>query len=397
MNGFINETLKTDNFSFNYPFLNKHMIENGDFLESRVGDTKEILDFSTKLTNPYLRCVGNNERDINIFFLLAEALWIFKGEKDVEFLKIFNTKMKNYSDDGINFHAPYGFRLRHFGVSSFDKAPEGVSEENQHSVNQHLEGVDQIDIALNMLSKDPASRRVVTQIWNSELDLGKKSLDLPCNDLLMLKIRDGKLISTIANRSNDLHWGLTTNVFQFSFITDIMSEILEIELGTQTHNSQSLHIYTKNPIVFKMYENLEFNNKKFEDLYDNALPFRMKFDFKSEDVSLRLREVDKHIDLILGSCRRMEKLSEENELKLQSFSETFYLIYKLLFIYIDYKFNTDRRNKSKGDKLKEVLKLSEGYPNLDILSLAQNFFFSKLEDDVSLLPLKEKMISKSKL
>ncbi len=380
----LNDSLSTDNFSFHYPFLNKHIIENADFVPSRYGDTREVLDFKMSTTNPYKRCVGNNGRDINIFFLLAEAMWIFRGEKDVKFLEIFNSKMKTFSDDGKVFHAPYGFRLRHFGMSSGDSIENTITEENQHAIEQDQLERDQVRKAILMLKKNPADRRVVMQIWNAELDLGTDSKDIPCNDLVMLKVRDEKLITTIANRSNDLHWGLTTNLFQFSFISEVIGKILGYKMGKQTHNSQSLHVYLDNPSTFDMYDNIQITAGKFTDLYDKAVPFEMDFNFNSTDPELRLREIDEIFGMVIEACRKGERLGEENIAKLQSFSNLFYLVYELLFIYIDYKFNSERGEFDKLESLSKVVNLSQAYPKLDILALAQNFFYSKLKSPETL-------------
>jgi thymidylate synthase len=111
---------------------------------------------------------------------------------------------------------------------------------------------DQLVEAIDLLKANSEDRRVVISIWNPNLDLGTKSKDLPCNDLLMFKIRGGRLFQTIQNRSNDLHWGLPTNVFQFSFIGELMSKIIGVELGHQVHNSDSLHCYLDNPLTPKM-------------------------------------------------------------------------------------------------------------------------------------------------
>jgi len=392
----VNESLKTERFSYDYPFVNKYIIENGDFIPSRYGDTREILDFKLKITNPYFRCVGNNERDINIFFLLAEALWIFKGEKDVEFLEIFNTKMKTFSDDGKVFHAPYGFRMRKHGVSSYDEINSTSPENNGHASQQIIDGFDQVEKALQMLDENPETRRVALQIWNAELDLGTDSVDIPCNDFVMLKIRDGKMITTIANRSNDLHWGLPTNVFQFSFVTEVMARILGVELGTQTHNSQSLHVYTSNPTTFNMYDNIQITNGKFEDLYDNAIPFKMDFNFDSIDVNLRLRQIDKMFSLVIDACRNKTELTEKQEESVKAFSNFLYLTYELLFLYIDYKFISDRSEKAKFEKLLQIIDIAELYPPLDILALAQNFFYSKLDNEVGEV-IAEKLIQSAKL
>lgn len=376
----INNALTTENFSKDYPILNKFLYENADFEESRNGGTKEVLDFKTTLTNPYKRLVGNNERDINVFFLLAEAMWIVRGRKDVEFLEIFNTRMKDYSDDGVSFHAPYGFRLRHYGVSSFDtvKATEG---NQRHGVGQLNTGHDQLIDALKELKANPQTRQVVMAIWNPDLDLAKKTKDIPCNDLIMLKIRKGELVTTIANRSNDLHWGLPTNIFQFSFLGEVIASILDISLGSQTHNSQSLHFYLDNPIADKMYENLQLSNGEYVDLYDISKPMFMDIAFAEKTVEKRLREVDYHIDSIINAILKNIPLGDEAELELKAFSNYFWFAYKLLWIYAEYK--NDARTKDDALRLEYYNRIKVEYSwfkGTDIYTLALNFFASRIKN-----------------
>lgn len=389
-----NNSIMTDNFAEVYPVINKYVTENGDFLNSRYGPTREIIDFKTTLSNPLVRCVGGNKRDINIFFLIAEAIWIWRGQKDVEFLTLFNKKMSEFSDDGEVFHAPYGFRLRHHGVSSYDKIPMNfVNEKNQHAIEQQLKGLDQIEENLILLSENPNTRRAVMQIWNSNLDLNVDSKDLPCNDLVMLKIRDGKLRTTIANRSNDLHWGLTTNIFQFSFVSELMARILGIEVGTQTHNSQSLHVYMDNPISTKQYDLFQLGDKKFDHLYRFAIPFRMDINFKTEEVTKRLVEIDHHLDIIMNSIKKGRLLNDADKESLYDFCPVFLLFYELLVIYRLYKEDWKTGDNGKRIALKELIKLNKKYPSYDIICLAQNFFNAKMKDRVTSTPLINKLIS----
>lgn len=374
-----NNSISVDTFSKIYPAINKYMMEKADSVKSRNGITKEVLNFKTELTNPYRRCVGGCKRDVNIFFLLAEALWIFSGRKDVAFLKQFNAQMAEYSDDGINFHAPYGFRLRHYGVSSFDKPTQ--------EANHHLQGLDQILQALKMLSSNAEDRRVVLSIWNPDLDLNIKSKDLPCNDLLMFKIRNQQLHTTISNRSNDLHWGLPTNIFQFSFISEIISNILDVKLGTQVHNSQSLHIYTDNKIAWKMYEELQYANNQV-DLYDHAFALQMDMKFTKDSVEERLIEVDYFVS---GIIQRLEqKVTDlDFEAGLKEFSLMFYYTYRLLKLYLIYKEIPNKNDEVRMEQINKVKNIVfKGDKTMyDIKLLACNFFASRMNDYSSLLPL----------
>lgn len=370
---------KTETFSQVYPEINEYIMNNQEWSESRDGKVKEILDFKTQILNPYRRLVGGMERNENPFFLLAEAMWIFTGRKDVRFLTLFNSNMKNFSDDGKVFHAPYGFRLRHWGVRSEDK----FCEENLHAA----QGYDQIADAIKIFDNNPNTRQVVLSIWNPDLDLGTKTRDIPCNDILMLKIRNGKLISTIQNRSNDLHWGLPTNVFQFSFITEMIAACLGIELGTQTHNSQSLHIYEWNNIATTM-----LNSSEKTDLYEVAEERKIDFKFTHDVAANRLREIDYHLNIIIDNLERVANGMDENpeEVKdISEFSRYLEMVYVLLKIYLKYKqsIKEDKASKETNASLAidtiEIVS-SEKWLKWDVNVLARNWFARKVSDNTGL-------------
>lgn len=376
---------KVENFGMIYPVINDYILENKKNEESRAGEVKEMLDVKTMITNPLKRCVGGYGRDINIFFLLAEAMWIVVGRKDVEFLEIFNSRMKDFSDDGITFHAPYGFRLRHWGIRTEDKYESGVVA---------AQGYDQVADAVRLLSENRNTRQVVLSIWNPSFDLGFKTKDIPCNDIVMLKIRNDKMITTIQNRSNDLHWGLPTNIFQFSFLTEVMASCLGIELGTQTHNSQSLHIYDWNGIAKKMQE-IYRNSGLGYSLYE-ATPAearKMDFDFSHDVAVNRLREIDFHLNNIIDNILRIKNGEKEveDEIKLlQGFSTYFYNVYNLLKIYLKYKHenklskSVDERDSLRRIAISEIESVeSNGFKNWDMAILAKNFFYSRLNNPMN--------------
>lgn len=378
--------VKTNTFSEVYPVLNEYLLDKREWELCRDGKVKEILDFKTIVTNPYRRLVGGYGRNINPFFLLAEAMWIFCGRKDVRFLSLFNKNMEQFSDDGKVFHAPYGFRLRHWGVRSEDK----FCEENLHAA----QGYDQVADAIKLFENNPNTRQVVLSIWNPDLDLGTKTKDIPCNDIIMLKIRDGKLITTIQNRSNDLHWGLPTNLFQFSFLTELIAACLNVELGTQTHNSQSLHVYDWNNIANIMQENF---NKKSElcenkgdciDLYDVAKERRIDFNFSHQVAGNRLRELDYYLNVLIDNIERVSRGADESKDEISSlanFSQYLYRVYIYLRIYLKYKAEITVSKDSKvyeAEKAIDAIQLVDGddWYDWDVSILARNWFAVKIKN-----------------
>ena len=385
--------VKAETFSTIYPFVNHYVLTERDYQESRAGDIKELLDIKTHITNPYRRCVGGYERNINIFFLLAEAMWIALGKKDVKFLTLFNKKMAEYSDDGKTFHAPYGYRLRHWGVRTEDKFVEdslGASK-----------GYDQVIDAIRILTENPNSRQVVMEIWNPNFDLGYKTKDIPCNDIVMLKIREGKLITTIGNRSNDLHLGLPTNIFQFSFLTELIAGALGVELGTQTHNSQSLHVYSWNKsaeVMDKIFEARKRGVLVVGDMYEDcgAKERRIDFNFSHEVPVNRFREIECNLNIIIENLTRIadggEEIQEEIG-QLASFSNYLHTSYQLLKIYLEYKqknvvAKTDiEKDAARLTAISEIEVLEQDFNLIetdddvfswDIAMLAKNFFFTRL-------------------
>lgn len=363
-----------------YPYINHVMLQNLPLRPSRGGNVRELLDVKTIVNNPYRRCVGGYGRNINIFFLLAEAVWIATGRKDVEFLTIFNSKMSDFSDNGETFHAPYGWRLRHWGIATESKSMDP--------------GFDQVNEAVRLLSADPETRQVVMSIWNPKFDLGVVSKDLPCNDMVMLKIRDGKLITTVQNRSNDLHWGLPTNVFQFSFLTEVMALCLGIELGVQTHNSQSLHIYEWNKTAEQM-SNLFMSAKPRFSIYsdqEGGMSYMIDFNFESEMPVNRLREITAFMEELIARLleRNTNGGDPEDEAGFEQYvmekSTYFWSVYQLLKLYIYYKRNRHACLDAYRDQLLSecsglvglIQTSCEADKNWDYMMLARNFFDARL-------------------
>lgn len=387
---------RVETFSSVYPMINHYILTQKKSESSRDGNVKEILDFTTKILNPYRRCVGGYGRNINVFFLLAEAIWIALGRKDVSFLTLFNKNMSNFSDDGMVFHAPYGYRLRHWGIRTEDS----FVDDNLNA----SKGYDQVIDVIKILSENPNSRQAVMSIWNPNFDLGYKTKDIPCNDMVMLKVRDGKLITTIQNRSNDLHWGLPTNIFQFSFLTELIAGCLGIELGTQTHNSQSLHVYDWNEISKVMLfneSNPEYKGAADMYLEHNARERRIDFNFAHEIPANRFREIDCILNNIVDNLIKISIGGEETESEIKQifdFSKYLFDVYQLLKLYLQYSKKlsylktVEEKDLSRHVSISEIELLeanmfdddgrgAEGF-NWDISMLAKNFFASRLNTKI---------------
>jgi len=195
---------------------------------------------------PTERVLFDPVRDANPFFHFMEGLWIIGGRQDVEFVSEFNSRIKDYSDDGVKFHGAYGHRLR----NKFD----------------------QVGKAIEMLRKDPDTRRVVLQIWDAKRDLGADVKDVPCNDLIILKVRECALHMTVCCRSNDAIWGCYgANVVHFSMLQEYMASMIGVNVGEYVQISDSFHVYNDNPYWKKVKENIGLVGELEEDPYSSRI------------------------------------------------------------------------------------------------------------------------------
>ena len=192
--------------------------------DSRLGRTAEIQHAAISISDARKRWVLSRVPPINPAYAIVEVVWIVNGREDSRFLNFFNPQLPKFQGDTPTYYGAYGHRLR----NSF--------------------GIDQIERAYLALKNNPTSRQVVLQIWDAARDLpsqeGKEaSLDIPCNVIAMLKVRDGKLEWTQVMRSNDAFLGIPYNIVQFTTLQEIMAGWLGLEVGSYNHVSDSLHIY----------------------------------------------------------------------------------------------------------------------------------------------------------
>ena len=192
------------------------LLQDGQDVLVRGKKTKELLNCVTEITNPRARIQIVPGRKLNPWLALSESLWLLAGRNDIASLLPYNKRITEFSDDGETLYGAYGYRI----------SP-------------------QIEPMIERLRKYPADRKAVLSIWQP-VDLTMFTNDPPCNNLVYFKLRDNQLHMTVICRSNDLHWGLhAVNLPQFSILQEYIAARLGCEMGTQTHLSNSLHIYTE--------------------------------------------------------------------------------------------------------------------------------------------------------
>jgi thymidylate synthase len=353
-------TLVCRSFGDAYFPLFDYLRKSGEPTGSRLGDTMEVLNFKTVITDPKKRCIAAFKRNSNIFFHLAESLWVLAGRNDLEFIGLFNSRFADSSDDGKILHGAYGNRLRNGSQ-------------------------DQLFTICSLLNRVPDLRRSVVSLWDAAADLAKPFKDVPCNTQLMFRVKGNHLYATVINRSNDLHWGVPANVFQFSMLGEVMALLLEKQYSGQTHLALSLHYYLDNELngILSSSELQEV----FYDLYpDSELLFH--FNHSLDNFEERFLEIDRVIrqipELVLTCSRDATRTFEGSLAELDDLREkspSFFEIAYLLLLYADYKKGLTAGKPAEALRQSCFERLSgQDFRHRDFWALGLNFFAARLKN-----------------
>jgi len=106
---------------------------------------------------------------------------------------------------------------------------------------QQVEYIDQLQTSLDMLMKDPNSRRNIVDAWNPG-DVDKMALP-PCHKSFQFYVADGKLSCLLEQRSGDVFLGVPFNIASYALLTHMIARHVGLQVGEFVHNINDAHIY----------------------------------------------------------------------------------------------------------------------------------------------------------
>jgi thymidylate synthase len=129
--------------------------------------------------------------------------------------------------------------------------------------HQYKEGMfDQVDRVLFDLKNNPASRRIMTNIYNFE-DLHEMNL-APCAYSMTFNVVGDKLNSILNQRSQDMLTANNWNVVQYAVLTHMMAQVSGLKVGELVHVIADCHIYDRHiPMVEEMLSRESFEAPVF--------------------------------------------------------------------------------------------------------------------------------------
>jgi thymidylate synthase len=162
---------------------------------------------------------------------LDELLWIWQ-KKSNDIKELSSKIWDSWADENGTIGKAYGYQL---GVKH--KYPEGE--------------FDQVDRVIFDLKHNPASRRIMTNIYTFQ-DLHEMGL-YPCAYSMTFNVSGNVLNAILNQRSQDMATASNWNVTQYSLLLIMMAQVAGLEAGELVHVIADAHIYDRHvPLVEEM-------------------------------------------------------------------------------------------------------------------------------------------------
>jgi len=156
--------------------------------------------------------------------IIHELLWFLKGDTNIQYLKDNGVRIwDEWADADGNLGPVYGYQWRNWPT------PDG----------KHI---DQITQVIDMIKKNPDSRRLIVSAWNVA-DINQMKLP-PCHAFFQFYVADGKLSCQLYQRSADIFLGVPFNIASYALLMMMVAQVCNLQLGDFIHTLGDAHLYS---------------------------------------------------------------------------------------------------------------------------------------------------------
>jgi len=160
---------------------------------------------------------------IHVRSVICELLWFLRGETNVAWLHEHGvTIWDEWADEHGELGPVYGKQWRAWSAAN------GRT-------------IDQIAAAIDLIRRDPDSRRIVVSAWNVG-DLERMRL-LPCHVLFQFHVAAGRLSCQLYQRSADVFLGLPFNIASYALLTHMVAQQCDLAPGEFIWTGGDCHLY----------------------------------------------------------------------------------------------------------------------------------------------------------
>jgi thymidylate synthase len=207
--------------------------------------------------------------------VIAELLWFLSGSTNVRWLNAHGVTIWDEwaSADG-ELGPIYGTQWRSW------PCPDGGA-------------VDQISRVVELIRRDPDSRRLVVSAWNpgvlpesgrapaENAESGRMAL-APCHCLFQFYVQDGLLSCQLYQRSADLFLGVPFNIASYALLTHMIAQQVDLGVGEFVHTFGDLHLYRNHLTEEIVFEQLRRSPRPLPRLNIRCRPQTL-FDYQLAD------------------------------------------------------------------------------------------------------------------
>jgi len=247
-----------------YEELLKHIYETGTFKSDRTGTgTRSIfgaqLRFNLQEGFPLI-----TTKKVHLKSIIHELLWFIKGDTNTKYLKENGVSIwDEWANENGELGPVYGYQWRSW------PAADGSY-------------IDQLSEVIETIKKNPDSRRMIVSAWNVA-DLNKMAL-MPCHAFFQFYVADGKLSCQLYQRSADMFLGVPFNIASYAFLTHMIAQVCNLEVGDFIHTFGDAHIYSNH--FEQVALQLSREPRPYPKLQINS-DISSIFDFKFEDFTIQ--------------------------------------------------------------------------------------------------------------
>ncbi|MBC7451862.1 MAG: thymidylate synthase [Cytophagales bacterium] len=255
-----------------YHDLMQHILEKGVKKEDRTGTgTISVFGYQMRFDLqegfPLL-----TTKKVHMRSITHELLWFLQGDTNIKYLKDNGVSIwDEWADEKGNLGPVYGYQWRSWPT------PDGLH-------------IDQITNVINMIKKNPDSRRLIVSAWNVA-DVDKMKLP-PCHAFFQFYVADGKLSCQLYQRSADVFLGVPFNIASYAMLTMMVAQVCGLQAGDFVHTLGDAHLYTNHIEQAKLQLSRDFRPLPTMKLNPDVTNI---FDFTFEDFTLESYDPHPHI------------------------------------------------------------------------------------------------------
>ncbi len=206
----------------------RHIIDRGVDRGDRTGTgTRSVFGYQMRFDLRAGFPLVTTKR-LHLKSIIYELLWFLNGDTNVDYLQAHGVKIWDEWAGADGALGPvYGKQWRSW---------TGVDQAGQ------VRTVDQVAQAIELIRRDPESRRIIVSAWNP-VDLPDMAL-APCHCLFQFYVADGRLSCQLYQRSADVFLGVPFNIASYALLTHMVAQVCGLGVGDFVHTFGDLHLYS---------------------------------------------------------------------------------------------------------------------------------------------------------